>query len=125
MELVLTTGILIATGVGLAFLQFKNPQAALEQLENRKNFIQMVLERKFFIDDIYEFLVKQIGLRIAAVLDRFDKGVITGIMVNQTSYSIMRLGRVVSKIQNGLLQDYMAWAIAGGVLILFYFARGL
>ena len=125
MGLILTTGILIAAGAGLAFLQFKNPATALDQLENRKTFLQIVLERKFFIDELYEFLVKQIGLRIAAALDRFDKGFITGVMVNQTSYSIMRLGRAMAKIQNGLLQDYIAWAAAGGALILFYLTKGL
>ncbi len=123
--LILTTGILIAAGVALAFFRFRDPEAALDRLDKNKDFLQTLLEKKFYVDDLYEFLVKQLGLRLAALLDWFDRTFINGLMVNQTSFSVMRLGRLVSKIQTGLLQDYISWAVAGGVLVLFYLTKGL
>ena len=90
------------------------------KLDTEKNPLKTLLERKFFIDDAYAFGVKKIGLGLASIMNWFDRTVINGLMVNQTSYSILRLGRVVSKIQNGLLQDYLSLAIGAGVLIIFY-----
>jgi hypothetical protein len=41
-------------------------------------------------------------------------------MVNQTSFSVMRLGRLASKLQSGLLQNYLMWAVGAGLIIIFY-----
>ena len=118
-EIVLSTSGLILAGASIAFFQFKNPEAE-RKLLGSKNFLRILLENKFFIDDAYEFLVKRIGLRLAALLDWFDRTCINGILVNQTSYSVMRLGRVIAKIQNGLLQDYLSFGIGAGALAVFW-----
>ena len=70
------------------------------------------------------FVTKQVALRFAGVLDWFDRTVINGLMVNQSAFSVMRLGRVVSRLQNGRLQDYLSLAIFAGVLMIFYFSNG-
>ncbi len=119
-ELLITTAVLIAVGGGIAFFQFKDPEKALVKLTSEKNILKTTLERKFFVDDAYQFLVKKIGLGIAAMMNWFDRTVINGLMVNQTSYSIMRLGRLVSKLQDGQLQDYISVALGVGVIIVFY-----
>ncbi len=124
-EILLASLFLIVGGVSLAYFQFKNPEAAEQRLESDQSFLKKVLERKFFIDDAYEWIVKQVGLRIAGLMNSFDKTVINGLMVNESSTSVMRLGRLVSRLQNGLLQDYLSLAIGIGVLIIFYFANGV
>ncbi|MBI3252818.1 MAG: NADH-quinone oxidoreductase subunit L [Candidatus Omnitrophica bacterium] len=120
-EMLLTTAAILVSGGGLAILRFRDPEAAEQKLLAGKTFMQKILERKFFIDDAYEFLVKKVGLAIAHALNRFDRTVINGLMVNETSFSVMRLGRLAALLQNGALQDYLAWAMTGGVLILFAF----
>ena len=117
-ELLLTTTILILSGVAVAYFQFRNPEAQ-KKLLGPKNPLRLVLENKFYIDDAYEFVVKQIGLRLAAVLDWFDRTFINGILVNGTSYRILDLGKTLAKLQNGLVQDYLSLAVATGVLIAF------
>ncbi len=119
LELLVTTSLLILVGAGLAYFQFRDPAKAEENLKNRKNVIHTILEKKFFMDDAYDFVVKSVGLKLAWVLDWFDRTVINGLMVNQTAYSILRLGRASSKLQTGLLQDYLSLAIGLGVLIVF------
>jgi len=119
-ELLATTAILILAGGGLAFLQFKNPEEAETKLENDKGPLKILLDRKFFIDDFYAFLTKKVALSLAAILNWFDRTVINGLMVNQTSFSVMRLGRVASLLQNGRLQDYLSMALGVGVVIIFY-----
>ena len=123
MNLLLTTAGLIVVGGGIAFAQFKDPEKALVKLNTEKNFLKTLLENKFFIDDAYQFMVKKVGLGIAAVLNWFDRTIINELMVNQTSFSVMRLGRIVSKLQDGQLQDYISFALGMGVLIIFYLVR--
>ena len=72
------------------------------------------------MDDLYVFLVKKVGLKFAGVLDWFDRSFVNGVLVNQTSYGILNIGRLASKLQSGLLQDYLAWALAVGVGVIFW-----
>ena len=126
-EILATTILLIAGGAGLAFFQFRNPEAEIKLISG--GIIRTLLDRKFFIDDLYEFLVKRVGLKLAGLLDWFDRKFVNGVMVNQTSYGILNLGKIASKFQSGLLQDYLSWALTAGVLVIFwimnFFPRGL
>ncbi len=112
---------LIAAGVALAYLQFKDPEAAEKRLAASKNPVSVLLERKFFVDDIYYFFTKRVGLVLAAVLDWFDRHVINEFLVNGTSYNILKLGRLTSRLQDGALQDYLSLALLAGALVIFFF----
>jgi NADH-quinone oxidoreductase subunit L len=123
MEILITTTLIILSGGGLAWLQFRDPEKALLKLEADKGPLKKLLEERFYIDDVYEFLVEQVSHRIAGIFDWFDRNVINGIMVNQTAFSIGRLGKNLSRVQNGFFQDYMSWAIGLGVLIVFWILK--
>ena len=125
LEILGTTLFLIAGGASVAFFQFRDPQAAKAKLEDGRGLIFTLLDRKFFMDDLYLFLVKKVGLRLAALLDWFDRKFVNGVMVNQTSYGILNIGRVFSKIQTGLLQDYLSWALVVGVLVIFWLVNSV
>ena len=118
-EILVTTSILIISGAALAYVFFKNPEAAETRLQNGRGPIKMILDRKFFIDDMYLFLTKKVGMGIAAALAWFDRTFVNGIMVNGTSFRILDLGKIGSLIQDGLLQDYLSWAIGAGILVAF------
>ena len=122
-EILFTTLALIAGGAALAYVQFRNPAQALSKLDSGRGFIKNILEKKFYVDDAYEFLVKKVGLAIAAVLDWFDRTVINGFMVNGTSYRILDLGKIGAAFQDGKLQDYLSTAILVGVVVLFLIIR--
>ena len=117
--LITTTGLILGGGI-IAFLQFRNPEAAEKKLREARGPLFAILDRKFFIDDAYEFMVKKVGLVFASGLDWFDRKFINGVLVNQTSYFILNIGRWVSRLQSGLLQDYLAWAMLAGVAALFW-----
>ncbi|MBI4353072.1 MAG: hypothetical protein HY593_04005, partial [Candidatus Omnitrophica bacterium] len=119
-ELLATTSLLILAGIGLAYLQFRNPEKAEQALERNRSLLKRVLERKFFMDDAYDFLVHNIVVPLTSGLNRFDHGVITGIMVNKTAAGVMRLGKLLSRLQNGFLQNYLSIAIGTGVVVVFY-----
>jgi NADH-quinone oxidoreductase subunit L len=126
LEIFLTTLGLIGAGAGAAFFRFKNPEKTLQS--PIRNFLTVLLDKKFYMDDVYLFLVKQIGLRLAALLNWFDKAFVNGILVNQSSYGILGIGKLLSRVQNGLLQDYLSLGISAGVLAVFwllYFHKGI
>jgi NADH:ubiquinone oxidoreductase subunit 5 (subunit L)/multisubunit Na+/H+ antiporter MnhA subunit len=118
-SIILATGILIVLGAGAAFIRFRNPETALAKWQAGKNPVKTILERKLFIDDAYDFLVKKVGLKIAHWLNRFDRWFVNDVMVNGTSFRVLDLGKIAARIQNGQLQDYLFIAVIVGVAVLF------
>ncbi len=123
LEILLTTAALIFVAAILSFWHFKDPAKAEAKLMANKNPLHVALERKLFLDDAYDFLVKKVGLGLASLLDRFDRAFINGVLVNGTSYFILNVGRLLSRVQSGLLQDYLAWVMTAGVAALFWAAH--
>jgi NADH-quinone oxidoreductase subunit L len=121
--LVATTLVLIVSGAAIAYFQFRDPEAALVKLQNGKGPLKTLLENRFYIDHLYDFLVEQVSHRIARVFEWFDKNIINGLMVNQSAFSVMRLGRLTSRLQNGRLQDYLSLALGVGVVIMFWIIK--
>ena len=124
-EILGTTLVLIVGGVAAAFWHFREPDAAETKLKNERGLIYIVLDRKFFMDDLYLFLVKKVGLKLAGVLNWFDRAFVNGVLVNQTSYGILNIGKISSRLQSGLLQDYLAWALAVGVGVIFWLVNSI
>ncbi len=123
-EILATTTALIIAGAAIAFWQFRDPQNAEKKLDQPAGVLRTILEKKFFVDDAYEFVVRQIGLRVAWVMNQFDRRVINGLMVNRTSYRILDLGKMLSRLQNGALQNYLSAAIALGAVAVFFLMHG-
>jgi NADH-quinone oxidoreductase subunit L len=121
--LIATTLVLIVSGAAIAYFRFKDPEAALVRLQNGRGPLKNLLENRFYIDHLYEFLVEQVSHRIARIFEWFDKKVINGLMVNQSAYGILRLGKVASRLQSGLLQDYLSIALGVGVVIVFWIIK--
>lgn len=121
MEIILTTSALIAAAAVIAFIAFRDPEKAERRLEDSRAPVTALLKNKFYIDEAYVFLVKRVGLGLAAMLDWFDRTVINGLMVNKTSYSIARLGRRLARLQSGSLQDYLSWGVSFAVFTLALF----
>ncbi len=109
-KLVLVTLALVIGGAAWAFAGFRDPEKA-EQRLTAGGPLTKLLNNKFYIDDAYEFVVKQVAMRIAAVFAWFEVMFVNGVMVNGTATRILDLGKFASKVQSGLLQDYLAIAL--------------
>ena len=122
------TGIAVAVvGIALAWLMYGveivpkklftgNPIGA---------FAYRVLFHMYYLDQLYGLIIKYIVLGLANGCALFDKYIIDGI-VNGSAYFVRGLGRVSSKSETGLLQNYGA-AMFGGVivvLVIVFFAVG-
>jgi proton-translocating NADH-quinone oxidoreductase chain L len=122
------TGIAVAVvGIALAWLMYGveivpkklftgNPIGA---------FAYRVLFHKYYLDELYGLIIKYIVLGLANGCALFDKYIIDG-LVNGSARFVRGVGRVSSKSETGLLQNYGA-AMFGGVivvLVIVFFAVG-
>ena len=75
-----------------------------------------VLLNKFYLDELYGWLIRYIVLGISNGAVLFDKYIVDGI-VNGSATSVRRFGDATRRTETGVLQNYGA-AIFGGALII-------
>ncbi|HET9980204.1 MAG TPA: NADH-quinone oxidoreductase subunit L, partial [Ktedonobacterales bacterium] len=114
-------------GIGVAWLMYgvevvpktaltSNPVGAL---------IYRVLHHKYYLDEIYGAIIKYIVLGLAKGCELFDLYIIDG-LVNGSARFIRGLGRVTSRSETGLVQNYGAFFFGGVmvIIIVVFFAVG-
>ncbi|HEX9038026.1 MAG TPA: NADH-quinone oxidoreductase subunit L [Ktedonobacterales bacterium] len=87
--------------------------------------IYVLLRRKYYLDDLYGWLIRTIILGLSNGAALFDKYVVDGV-VNGSAATVKRIGDATRRSETGLLQNYGA-AIFGGALIIvivLFFATG-
>ena len=111
-------------------------------------FVNRMLSRSFWIDDVYQVIVVHpvialsrllrrldhevidavvrtvgfIGLTVSAFMARFDRKAIDG-TVDEVGETVIRSGRDVRKIQTGNVQTYLLLLFASIVVLVLVFAR--
>ena len=91
----------------------------LEELLQRHfitNLLPRTLERKWYLDEVYNALVRIPTYLSAKFFYLFDRLVIDGLLVGGIARIPMMLGRVFQPLQGGALQGY-ATTMAGGVTL--------
>ncbi|MBF0253904.1 MAG: NADH-quinone oxidoreductase subunit L, partial [Candidatus Omnitrophica bacterium] len=123
--LLIVTLNVIALGAIAAFWRYRDPARTPDPSAPRSAGVR-VLERKFFMDDAYDFGVKTVVLGIAAALKTFDTLIPNRLMVDQTSCATRTLGRWFSRMQSGFIQRYLwiAFAASAGLAGWLFFGRG-
>jgi len=109
-------GILIAV-----WLYWKSTEVP-ERLAERFSGLHQVLVRKYYVDEIYDWLIVQ-PLRIGSeklLWQSVDAGAIDGTLVNGTGEATAGAGGILRRIQSGNLRSYAAWILLGTVLWLVY-----
>ncbi len=79
-------------------------------------FLYNLTLHKFYIDDLYDLLVRYVVLGISHVEQAFDAYVVDG-LVNGVARLVMTAGRDLRYVETGKVQSYMA-AFFGGIAIL-------
>jgi NADH-quinone oxidoreductase subunit L len=80
-------------------------------------FAQRVLEHKFYFDDLYDVVFFRPGVGIARALYRLVEEPLIAESSRSLGQDTRDLGRIVSRLQTGLVRTY-ALAVASGVAVL-------
>ncbi|CAM3696705.1 NADH-quinone oxidoreductase subunit L [Cohnella lubricantis] len=103
-------------GLYLGWLAFVRGTLRPDAVSSRLPWLSRLLERKYYIDELYQ-LVFAGGLRgLGRALAVFDEAVVDG-AVRLTGYSVRALGRLNTKLQNGQIQTYGLAAILAAVIL--------
>jgi NADH-quinone oxidoreductase subunit L len=95
-----------------------NPAMA-GRIRRALNPLYVILDRKFWVDDIYQSLFARGGLKFGRALWKGGDGaVVDGVMVDGTSRLIERISSGVRRMQSGLLYHYAFAMIVGLILLL-------
>ncbi len=91
--------------------------------------LHRLLYNRYYVDDIYDWIVRYIVLGISHVEQAFDTYVVDGI-VNGVAYLVTFFGRDLRRVETGRVQSYMIGFFGGAavlivvVLVLVAFVRG-
>lgn len=108
--------LLAGCGILLAYILYQREAVSPEKIRTSISPIYGLLRRKYFMDDIYEFLYRNGLLLISTLAGWFDRYIVDG-FVNLVSWSTGRAGVVLRRIQTGQIQDYL-YGILFGLLVL-------
>ena len=105
-------------GILLAWLMYAaRPSAAgWYKLVPGGAWVYTLLVRKYYIDELYLWLVRIVILGLSRAAAGFDALVIDGI-VNGSARGVRDLGKVTSHSETGRVQNYAAVFFAGAVVL--------
>lgn len=104
-------------GIGLAWVFYKKENNLAEQTAKALGKAYVWAYHKFYIDEIYLFITKNILFkRVAEPAAKFDRKVVDGTMVG-IGNSTVRTSEEIKGMQSGRVQDY-AMAFVAGVLVI-------
>ncbi len=88
-------------------------------------FVYRVLYRRYYLDELYLFLIRYVILGLSKGCELFDAYIIDGV-VNGSARVVLGIGKITRRSETGALQNYGA-ALFGGamiILIVFFIAVG-
>lgn len=104
-------------GIGVAAVLYYKQNPKPENISVRFNSIYTLAQRKFYIDEIYQFITHKVIFRfISAPVAWFDRHIVDGAM-NFIGNETVFLSRAIKRMQSGQMQTYI-WFFSSGALLL-------
>ncbi|KIL36656.1 hypothetical protein SD71_06510 [Cohnella kolymensis] len=104
-------------GVYLGWLIYVKGTISRDIVSSRMPGLVMVLERKYYIDELYHLIFVKPLYAAGKLLEAFDEYVVDG-AVRLTGRAANALGRLNTRLQNGQVQSYALTALIGIVILL-------
>ena len=113
-------------GIFTAWLLYIRFPAVPPQLAVRLRWLHTPLRRKYYFDEVYEFVFAAGCRRLGKFLWRLgDVRLIDGLLVNGAATAVRWCAGVIRHLQSGYLYDYAFTMIIGLLLLLAVFAHGV
>ncbi|MCE5300437.1 MAG: NADH-quinone oxidoreductase subunit L [Spirochaetia bacterium] len=121
MPVAITSTVVAVTGILLAFAVYFFNWIKAENLKKASGPLYALSKNKFYIDEIYLFLIKRCFFTIAEAVKWFDKQVVDGV-VNMAAFVMRWSGRALRNTMTGRVQDYALVIFGGAVAAIVAFA---
>jgi NADH-quinone oxidoreductase subunit L len=106
-----------AIGIGLAYWVYLRRDTSLGRMsEPIRGTAAELLERKFYVDELYSTVFTRFGGRVADAMVWFDTRIIDG-AVNAAGAGSLRVGRATRRVQTGLVRGYAASFLVGALVL--------
>jgi len=102
-------------GIGLGYMKYGRGTVQFPSDANA-SWLYTLVHRKYYIDEIYDYIIVKPISYIGWVLKLFDHYVVDG-LVRLVAAAVNGLGRLSSRLQNGQLQRYGLIMVFGIVII--------
>ncbi|MEN3045196.1 MAG: NADH-quinone oxidoreductase subunit L [Candidatus Hydrothermales bacterium] len=110
-------------GLFFSYYLYSAKPLVLTNLKLRFSYIYTVLQRRYYIDDIFEWIYRKIVVLLSVLASWWDRHIVDGI-VNWVVYNTGRIGRSLRVIQTGIVQDYAFYIVIGATFMLILILRG-
>ena len=109
----------VAAGLGLAWVIYRRRLLSARQLVEALALPYTVLQRRYYIDELYAWYVAVIQQRLIAGLCAWvERSIIIGGLVNGTAALTRAAGELVRRCQVGKVQAYVLGFLVGVVWLL-------
>ena len=108
-------------GLGFSFMLYGPRAGWREKIQTAFSGMNQVLVRKYYMDDLYDFMIQKIQQPWAMLINAFEENVIIQTWVNGSVRISIALGHFLRRMQTGQVQTYIA-VFFTGVIILIYFS---
>ena len=108
-------------GILTAFGFYKLREKKRKQIQEIFAWLNELLIRKYYMDDLYDFILRYIQQPLAQFLSWFEKRIIVEGVVNQTVAGwTAQAGNRLRKLQTGRIQTYLSIFCTGVVVIVYF-----
>jgi NADH-quinone oxidoreductase subunit L len=104
----------------LAFQRFYIDKKILDDKTVEKNFIMNLISRKFFIDEIYDFLIANPFLWLSVNIHKLVEQRMIDRSINGIGTMVIRLGNTIRYMQTGHVGFYLFIMVMGIIAILIF-----
>ena len=113
-----TSLLIIALGVGAAVLSFGLKIIDPESVKRALGPVHRFIDNRWYIDDLFAWIVENIQQNFARLCDGFDRIIIIGGLVNGSCWVTRATGAVMARYQSGSVRTYALLFVAGAAALL-------
>jgi len=105
---------MVGLGLVTAWLMYHRKAVSAQQLVHALALPYSFLQRRYYIDELYDWYVTRIQQKVIAGLCAWlERYVVIGAAVNGTAWITQTAGRLLRRLQTGAVQTYVLWFLIG------------
>ncbi|GJM20912.1 MAG: NADH-quinone oxidoreductase subunit L [Planctomycetota bacterium] len=110
--------LIFGVGAGAAWVTFSRGWVDPERIKKALGPIHRLFDNRWYIDDLYTWIVNNIQQNFARLCDGFDRIVIISGLVNGSAFTTRALGALSARYQTGSVRTYAMLFVAGVAALL-------